>query len=178
MPQLILFNKPYGVLCQFTGEGSTLADYISDAGFYAAGRLDKNSEGLVILTNDGKFQARISHPQHKMEKSYWAQVEGEISAEAIRQLEEGVSLKDGMTQPTVAVVIESPLPERNPPIRFRASIPTSWLSLTISQGKNRQVRRMTAAVGFPTLRLFRYSIGPWNLEGIALGDYRKVTAQP
>lgn len=178
MSDLILLNKPFGVICQFTGEGPTLADYVEVSGFYPAGRLDKDSEGLVLLTNDGKLQARISNPRYKMEKRYWVQVEGDISEDAIRQLRRGVKLKDGITRPAGANIIDSPLPERVPPIRFRASIPTSWICLTISEGKNRQIRRMTAAVGFPTLRLFRFRIGEWDITDISAGEYVTLAVDP
>ena len=174
MSDLILLNKPFGVICQFTGEGPTLADYVEVSGFYPAGRLDKDSEGLVLLANDGKLQARISNPRYKMEKTYWVQVEGDISQDAMRQLRRGVKLKDGITRPAKAIIIDSPLPERDPPIRFRASIPMSWICLTIHEGKNRQVRRMTAAVGFPTLRLFRFRIGDWDITDINAGEYRTL----
>jgi 23S rRNA pseudouridine2457 synthase len=174
MSDLILLNKPFGVICQFSGEGPTLADYVAVSGFYPAGRLDKDSEGLVLLTNDGKLQARISNPRYKMEKTYWVQVEGDISKDAIRRLRQGVKLKDGTTRPAGANIIDSPLPERDPPIRFRASIPTSWICLTIREGKNRQIRRMTAAVGFPTLRLFRFRIGEWDITDISAGEYRTI----
>ncbi len=169
---LILFNKPYGVLSQFTGEDPTLARYISLKGYYPAGRLDKDSEGLLLLTNDGNLQARIASPKFKMEKTYWVQVEGEISKEALQALAKGVELKDGLTRPAKARSIETPVPRRDPDIRTRASVPTSWIELTISEGKNRQVRRMTAAVGFPTLRLFRAKIGPWHLDGLAPGEFQ------
>lgn len=178
MSDLILLNKPFGVICQFTGEGPTLADYIDVSGFYPAGRLDKDSEGLVLLTSDGALQARISNPRYKMEKTYWVQVEGEISNDALRKLRKGVPLKDGITRPAEAKIIDPPLPERDPPIRFRASIPTSWLSLSIKEGKNRQIRRMTAAVGFPTLRLFRHRIGDWEVADIAPGEYRNLLVNP
>ena len=175
MSNLILLNKPFGVICQFTGEGPTLADYVKMSGFYPAGRLDKDSEGLVLLTNDGRLQARISNPRYKMEKRYWVQVEGIVSGDAIRQLRQGVKLKDGTTRPAEANIIDSPLPERDPPIRFRASIPTSWIGLTIREGKNRQIRRMTAALGFPTLRLFRFQIGEWDITDISAGEYRTLS---
>jgi 23S rRNA pseudouridine2457 synthase len=178
MSDLILLNKPFGVICQFTGEGPTLADYVEVSGFYPAGRLDKDSEGLVLLTNDGKLQARISNPRYKMEKTYWVQVEGDISKDAIRQLRQGIKLKDGITLPAGANIIDPPLPERDPPVRFRASIPTSWICLTIREGKNRQIRRMTAAVGFPTLRLFRFRIGEWNITDISAGKYRTLVVDP
>ena len=174
MSGLILFNKPYGVLCQFSGDGATLASYIDQPGYYAAGRLDKDSEGLVLLTNDGKLQARIANPRFKMEKEYWVQVEGDITPEAIHNLGRGVTLKDGLTKPATVKCISTPLPERIPAIRFRASIPTSWISMTIKEGKNRQVRRMTAAVGFPTLRLYRHRIGDWNVTDLNAGESRKT----
>ncbi len=156
---------------------ATLADYIDIPAVYPAGRLDYDSEGLMILTGDGQLQHRISHPQHKLSKCYWAQVEGQIDPAALKQLTSGVALKDGPTLPARASAISQPpgLWPRQPPVRFRAAIPTSWLSLQISEGRNRQVRRMTAAVGFPTLRLIRASIGPWSLDDLKPGDYRRVT---
>lgn len=173
--QLYLFNKPFQVLCQFSpsGDKATLADYVSIPGIYPAGRLDYDSEGLLLLTNDGDLQHRISHPRHKLEKTYWAQVEGEISAAALAQLRTGVQLKDGPTRPAKAEAIAEPpgLWPRQPPIRYRAAIPTSWLQLTLSEGRNRQVRRMTAAVGFPTLRLIRCAVGPWRIDGLEPGAY-------
>ncbi len=174
MSDLILLNKPFGVICQFTGPSPTLADYVDLGGFYPAGRLDKDSEGLVLLTNDGRLQARISDPRYKMEKTYWVQVEGEFSGDAIKKLRKGIKLKDGFTRPAKVNVIDTPLAERDPPIRVRASIPTSWISLSITEGKNRQVRRMTAAVGFPTLRLFRYRIGDWDIADLGVGEYRSL----
>ncbi|ATX81877.1 ribosomal large subunit pseudouridine synthase E [Mariprofundus ferrinatatus] len=175
------FNKPYGVLTQFTDQQGreTLADYIDIPGIYAAGRLDRDSEGLLLLTDDGKLQHRIAHPRHKLEKTYWAQVEGEITTEAIQKLRNGVELKDGMTRPARAKKIDPPsmLWTRNPPIRYRAEIPTSWIELKISEGRNRQVRRMTAAVGFPTLRLIRYAIGPITLDGLKPGGCSEVEEQ-
>lgn len=181
--RVILFNKPYNVLCQFTDEGikrETLADYITISGVYAAGRLDKDSEGLLLLTDDGALQARISHPKFKLPKTYWVQVEGLPSAQAMAKLQTGVMLKDGMTLPAQARIIDTPQPlwDRTPPVRFRAKIPTTWLELVIREGKNRQVRRMTAAVGFPTLRLIRYAIGPWNLESLPQGEHKEVTIDP
>jgi 23S rRNA pseudouridine2457 synthase len=175
MSKIILFNKPYGVLCQFTdSEGrSTLADYIDDKDVYAAGRLDRDSEGLVVLTDDGKLQHKITDPKNKMEKTYWVQVEHEISEEALQALRNGIELRDGKTLPAKAKRIVPPdsLWPREPPIRQRKHIPTSWLELTIREGRNRQVRRMTAAVGFPTLRLIRYRIGSWTIDGIKNGEY-------
>jgi 23S rRNA pseudouridine2457 synthase len=177
MSKLILFNKPCGVLTQFTGEPGdrTLADYIDQPGFYAAGRLDKDSEGLLLLTNDGRLQQRISNPRHGKGKTYLAQVEGAISDEAIRQLRQGLQLKDGPTRPCKAEAIAEPsLWERQPPIRFRKHIPTSWLKLTLTEGRNRQVRRMTAAVGFPTLRLVRIAVDKWELGDLQPGQWLMV----
>lgn len=175
---IVLFNKPFQVLCQFTPkEGkATLADYIAVPAVYPAGRLDYDSEGLLVLTDDGRLQAQIADPRHKLPKTYLAQVEGELTAEAIRQLQKGVLLKDGLTRPATAAAIPEPawLWPRTPPIRYRAAIPTSWLELTITEGRNRQVRRMTAAVGFPTLRLIRTRIGHWKLDGLAVGDLKML----
>lgn len=176
MKQIILFNKPYGVLCQFTEtEGRpTLADFIDVADVYAAGRLDRDSEGLLVLTSDGKLQNRISDPKHKLAKTYWAQVEGEPDQAALQSLRTGVTLKDGVTQPAKISLIEQPanLWPRDPPIRERKFIPTSWLQITLTEGRNRQLRRMTAAVGYPTLRLIRHSIGQWTLDGIKIGQWQ------
>lgn len=175
---IILFNKPFNVLCQFTdGEGrATLADFIKQKGVYAAGRLDRDSEGLLLLTDDGKLQHKITDPKNKMEKTYWAQLEGDITNDAISQLTKGLKLKDGLTRPAKAKKIAEPttLWPRTPPIRERKSIPTSWIELTIKEGRNRQVRRMTAAVGFPTLRLIRVSIGRWSLDTLASGEYKTL----
>jgi len=176
MSKIILFNKPFNVLCQFTDEGierETLADYIKIPDVYAAGRLDKDSEGLLLLTGDGALQARISHPKFKLPKTYWVQVEGEPDEKALELLRKGVDLKDGKTRPAQARIIDEPriLWDRTPPVRFRAKIPTTWIELTIKEGKNRQVRRMTAAVGYPTLRLIRYAIGPWTLDNINSGTW-------
>jgi len=172
---IILFNKPFDVLCQFTDDQgrTTLADYIKQKNVYAAGRLDRDSEGLLLLTDDGKLQNKITDPKNKMEKTYWVQVEGEITEHAVSQLRKGVTLKDGLTKPAKAKIISQPadLWDREPPIRERKNIPTSWLQLSIKEGKNRQVRRMTAATGFPTLRLIRYSIGQWSIENINNGEY-------
>jgi 23S rRNA pseudouridine2457 synthase len=174
-PVLVLFNKPYDVLCQFTDNSvprrATLADYISIAGVYAAGRLDRDSEGLLLLTNCGQTQHRITDPKHKMAKTYWVQLEGTITDEALTQLRHGVQLNDGMTLPASAERLNEPaLWPRQPPVRQRANIPTCWISLTITEGRNRQVRRMTAAVGFPTLRLVRAQIGQWQLNDLAPGQ--------
>lgn len=177
MSRVLLFNKPYGVVCQFSRDGlhPTLADYIPVKDVYAAGRLDTDSEGLLLLTDDGKLQHRITDPKHKLPKTYWVQVEGIPDDKALEQLQKGVMLKDGMTLPAQAELMDEPanLWHRDPPVRFRQSIPTSWLQLTIREGKNRQVRRMTAAVGFPTLRLIRFSIGDWSLSGLASGEWRE-----
>lgn len=175
--RLILLNKPYGVLTQFSdGQGrATLADYVPVKDVYPAGRLDRDSEGLLLLTNDGRLQAQIAEPRYKTSKTYWAQVEGAATEQQLQQLRQGVLLKDGMTLPSEAELLGEPeLWLRDPPIRYRASIPTSWISLTISEGKNRQVRRMTAAVGLPTLRLVRVRVGQWSLQGLRPGEWREV----
>jgi 23S rRNA pseudouridine2457 synthase len=178
MSRVLLFNKPYGVICQFSRDGlhSTLADYIPVPDFYAAGRLDTDSEGLLLLTDDGKLQHRITDPKHKLPKTYWVQIEGVPNEAALAQLRRGVQLKDGITLPAEACLIDEPakLWPRNPPVRFRQNIPTCWLELTIREGRNRQVRRMTAAVGFPTLRLIRYRIGNWSLDGLAIGQWSET----
>lgn len=175
MSEILLFNKPFQVLTQFTDNSgrATLADYIKRPGFYAAGRLDYDSEGLLILTNEGHVQHQLANPKFKLEKTYWAQVEGKITAEALAALRAGVELKDGLTRPAKAHSIAPPTVwARTPPIRKRADKPTSWIELTISEGKNRQVRRMTAAVNFPTLRLIRVAIGPWRLDDLQPGESR------
>lgn len=177
MAKLVLLNKPFQVMSQFSADGnsgkSTLADYVDIKGVYPAGRLDYDSEGLLLLTDSGPLQHEISHPDQKMPKTYYAQVEGLITNEALSALEQGVTLNDGPTKPAIAKQISAPdLWERNPPIRHRENIPTSWISLTIKEGRNRQVRRMTAAVGFPTLRLVRMSIGEWQLADLQPGEYR------
>jgi len=176
MGRILLFNKPFGVICQFSRDGMhpTLADYISLPAFYPAGRLDTDSEGLLVLTDDGQMQHRITDPKHKLPKTYRVQVEGVPDRAALERLRLGVKLSDITTQPAEVRLIDEPvgLWPRNPPIRHRNNIPTSWLELTISEGKNRQVRRMTAAVGLPTLRLIRYGIGEWSLVGLQPGSWR------
>ncbi len=176
MPRLILFNKPYGVICQFTPESGhqSLKDFITLPGFYPAGRLDTDSEGLVLLTDDGKFQNRISNPEFKLPKTYWVQVEGKPDEIALNKLRHGVVLNDFITRPAQAFFMDEPshLWQRTPPIRYRKNIATAWISLILREGKNRQVRRMTAAVLFPTLRLIRYAIGRYTLQGIASGEWR------
>lgn len=180
MSRILLFNKPYGVICQFSRDGvhPTLADYIALPDFYPAGRLDTDSEGLLLLTDDGQLQHRITDPKHKLPKTYWVQVEGVPDEAVLKQLQRGVSLKDGLTLPAGVRLMEAPVSvlPRNPPIRERKNIPTSWLELTIREGKNRQVRRMTAAVGHPTLRLIRYAIGEWALDGLQAGEWREDVA--
>jgi 23S rRNA pseudouridine2457 synthase len=175
---LIAFNKPFGVACKFGAEPDreTLADYIDLRSVYPAGRLDTDSEGLLLLTDDGLLQARIAEPKHKLAKVYWAQVEGSASDMALDQLRKGVNLADFRTQPADANLISEPqgLWPRSPPIRYRAKIPTAWIELTIREGKNRQVRRMTAKVGFPTLRLIRVAIGKVSVKGLAPGTWRAI----
>lgn len=181
MSRLILFNKPYGVLTQFTDvEGRpTLADFIPVPKVYAAGRLDADSEGLVVLTDDGALQARIANPGHKLPKCYYAQVEGDAADDALLKLAAGVDLGDFVTRPCKVRRMAEPenLWERKPPIRHRQLIPTSWLELVLAEGKNRQVRRMTARVGLPTLRLIRWAVGDWTLEGLAPGQWRELEIQ-
>ena len=174
---LILFNKPYGVLCQFTdGVGAarpTLSDYVDVPGVYPAGRLDLDSEGLLLLTDDGALQARIADPRHKLPKTYLVQVEGEVAETGLLALRRGVHLKDGLTRPAeVERIAEPALWPRDPPVRFRKTVPDCWLRLTIREGRNRQVRRMTAAIGHPTLRLVRWRVGDFSLDGLAPGECR------
>lgn len=177
---LISFNKPFGVMCKFSPEPGkpTLADFIKLPNVYPAGRLDTDSEGLLLLTDDGVLQSRISEPSHKLPKTYWAQVEGSPTEEALIALRNGVTLSDFTTKPAGAQLIDEPanLWPRDPPIRYRAKIPTAWLELTLREGKNRQVRRMTAHVGFPTLRLVRASIGPVSVVSLPLGTWREIDA--
>ena len=173
MTKLIGLNKPFGIICQFSGGSNTLSDYIDIPNIYPVGRLDKDSEGLVVLTDNGKLQNLICHPKYSKMKTYIVQVEGEINQTAIACLQKGVRLKDGNTKPAIVKIILKPdwLWERTPPIRIRKNIPTSWVEISISEGKNRQVRRMTASVGFPTLRLIRTKIDQWDLKGIKPGSY-------
>lgn len=181
MSRLILFNKPYGVVTQFTAADGrrTLKDYIPLPGVYAAGRLDADSEGLLLLTDDGRLQQRIANPRYKLEKTYWAQIEGNPDATAIRALAAGVDLGEFRTRPCQVRLIPEPecLWPRDPPIRYRKAIPTAWLELRLGEGKNRQVRRMTAKVGFPTLRLIRWAIGSWTLAGLAPGTWTETTGK-
>lgn len=180
MDKVILFNKPFGVLSQFTDKGTegtrrpTLSGFIDQPGFYPAGRLDKDSEGLMVLTDNGALQARIAHPKYKRPKTYYVQVEGTPDVTGLDALCRGVVLKDGMTAPAEVIQIDEPqgLWERDPPVRFRKSVPDAWLRITIREGRNRQVRRMTAHVGLPTLRLIRHSIGDWALNDLAPGAWR------
>ncbi|MDX2484918.1 MAG: pseudouridine synthase [Pseudodonghicola sp.] len=185
MTRLIRFNKPFDVLPQFTDRGSTdgprrtLSDFIDLPGVYPAGRLDRDSEGLMLLTDDGRLQTRISDPRHKTDKTYFVQVEGIPDEAALKALRDGVDLKDGRTRPAGARRIDTPpdLWPRDPPIRVRKSVPDCWIELTLREGRNRQVRRMTAAVGHPTLRLIRWRIGPWSLDGLAPGTWDDLTPQ-
>ncbi len=182
MTKIILFNKPYGVLSQFTDKGTagsarqTLSEFIDVPEVYAAGRLDKDSEGLLVLTDNGRLQSRISDPKFKTLKTYWVQVEGEPTDVQLQQLRDGVRLKDGMSRPAEVSRIDEPagLWPRNPPVRFRKTVADSWIEITISEGRNRQVRRMTAAVNCPTLRLIRYRVGEWTIDGITHGEWRTV----
>ena len=184
MPRLILYNKPFNVLSQFTDRSApetetagrqTLSAFVNVPGVYPAGRLDRDSEGLLLLTDDGRLQARIADPRFKLAKTYLVQVEGAPNEAALATLRKGVLLKDGMTRPAEAELIEPPqLWPRDPPVRFRKTVPDHWLRLTIHEGRNRQVRRMTAAVGLPTLRLVRWSVGDWTVAGLAPGEWRAV----
>ncbi len=179
MSRVILFNKPFGVLSQFTDKGTqgsprpTLSEFVDVPGVYPAGRLDRDSEGLMVLTDDGRLQARIASPKFKKPKTYLVQVEGLVSEEQLQALRAGVTLKDGPTRPACAEAIDPPdIWERDPPVRYRKTVPDSWIKLTITEGRNRQVRRMTAHVGLPCLRLVRWSVGDWSLDGLAQGQWR------
>lgn len=185
MARVILFNKPFGVLSQFTDRGSagsprpTLSDFIDIPGIYPAGRLDRDSEGLLVLTNGGRLQARISEPKHKLRKTYLVQVEGLPDEDALQALRQGVTLKDGPTRQARVHCIDAPdIWRRDPPVRYRKSVPDCWLEITLSEGRNRQVRRMTAHVGHPTLRLVRWRVGDWDLQGIEPGTWAETTAYP
>ena len=181
MSRLILLNKPYGVLCQFSGEEGrpTLKDFVPVPGVYPAGRLDADSEGLLLLTDDGALQHRIADPRHKLPKTYLVQVEGEPDEAALAALRRGVELVDGRTLPCEAAAVGEPgwLWPRHPPVRFRKSVPTGWIEIVLREGRNRQVRRMTASVGLPTLRLVRLAIGPWRLDGLAPGQWREIEVE-
>ena len=175
---LIQFNKPYGVISQFSpsGDKPTLKNFISIPGVYPAGRLDTDSEGLLLLTDDGRLQTSIADPRHKLAKKYWVEVEGAADEDALKPLCIGVNLGDFVTKPALVRVIDAPqsLWPRNPPVRFRKNVPTSWLEITIAEGKNRQIRRMTAKIGFPTLRLIRVAVGDWHLDDLAPGQWRQA----
>lgn len=180
MSELVLFNKPFNTLCQFSGEptDSTLADYIDVKEVYPAGRLDKDSEGLLLLTANGQLQHQITHPKKKMAKTYWIQVEGRPTDEQLEPLRHGVEIQRYTTQPAKVRIMETPdIWQRIPPIRERKNVPDSWLEITIKEGKNRQVRRMTAAIGFPTLRLIRVQIGPWQLASLKPGEYNVIKVE-
>ena len=181
MAKIIRLNKPYNVLSQFTDheQRATLADYIDLSGFYPAGRLDRDSEGLLILTDDGRLQHEIAHPGQKMAKTYWVQIEGVPSEASLQQLRDGVELKDGPSAPAKVRRLEAPaIWPRTPPIRYRATIPDCWIELVITEGRNRQVRRMTAAIGHPTLRLIRYAIGPWLVDDLQPGQWQLEVCPP
>ena len=173
----IILNKPYGVLSQFSGEGHTLRDYVPVKDVYPAGRLDRDSEGLLFLTSDGRLQHRLSDPKFEHPRTYWAQVEGVPAEQALRRLERGLKIEDYVTRPAKARILpeEPGLPPRNPPIRYRKTVPTTWIELVLTEGRNRQVRKMTAAVGHPTLRLVRVAIGELRLEGLQPGEWRELT---
>jgi len=176
--KLILFNKPFKVLCQFSDDQDrdNLSNYINIKDIYSAGRLDYDSEGLLVLTNNGRLQQRITHPKHKLQKTYWVQVEGIPTTQALNTLRNGLVLKDGKTLPTLVKAISEPsIWTRDPPIRYRANIPTSWLEIGLKEGRNRQIRRMTAAIGHPTLRLIRIAIGPWRLDELQPGELKSVS---
>ena len=177
MARILLLNKPYGVLCQFTDAAgrATLKDWVAVPGVYPAGRLDRDSEGLVVLTDDGRIQTAVANPRHALEKRYWVQVEGIAAEEALASLRRGLDLADGPTRPAQARRIAEPaLWPRDPPVRFRRAIPTDWIEVRLREGRNRQVRRMTAAIGLPTLRLVRVQVGPWNLEDLQPGEWREA----
>ena len=177
MARILILNKPYGALCQFTDAGGrpTLKDWVGVPGVYPAGRLDRDSEGLVVLTDDGRIQAAVANPRHALEKGYWVQVEGVAEEEALERLRSGPTLADGPTRPARARRIAEPaLWPRDPPVRFRRAIPTDWLEVRLREGRNRQVRRMTASVGLPTLRLVRFQVGPWRLDGLQPGEWREA----
>ena len=179
MPRLLILNKPYGVLCQFTdgGKRPTLKDFVPIPGVYPEGRLDRDSEGLVVLTDDGPLQTAIADPRRKLEKHYWAQVEGIPDQDALRAFRRGLVLADGPTLPaTIRLMAPPPVWPRDPPIRFRRAIATSWLEIVLREGRNRQVRRMTGSIGFPTLRLVRFRVGPWEIEGLVPGQWRELDA--
>jgi 23S rRNA pseudouridine2457 synthase len=182
MPRVLILNKPYGVLCQFsdTAGRATLKDFVAVPGVYPAGRLDRDSEGLVVLTDDGRLQAEVSSPRHALEKGYWVQVEGVPQEGALEAFRRGLTLSDGPTLP--ASIQPNPEPAglwpRDPPIRMRKAIPTSWLEVALTEGRNRQIRRMTAQVGLPTLRLVRFRVGPWALEALRPGEWREAECQP
>ena len=174
---LVLFYKPFGVLCQFSGEGLTLKEHVPIPDVYPAGRLDKDSEGLLVLTDDGRLRDRLAHPKYGKHKVYWVQVDGTIDAETCQRLEQGIQLNDGPAHAIRCHRIDPPpLPDRKPPVRFRKNIPTSWIEMTLNEGRNRQVRRMTAAVGFPTLRLVRVAMGDYQLGDLSPGEYRVIDA--